>query len=51
MKDIGKMINKRGKGKKYGLMEIHMRGNMLGGINKERVNLYGVMGLFMREIL
>ena len=50
MKDIGRMINRKGKGEKYGLMGIHMKGNMLVGINKEKVNLHGVMVLFMKVI-
>ena len=51
MKDTGKMTNKRVKVKKYGLMEIHMKEIMLEGINKEKENLFGVMGLFMRGSL
>ena len=51
MKDFGKMINRKEKEKKFGLMEIHMKGNILVEISKEKENLYGVMDLFMKEIL
>ena len=51
MKDIGRMINKKEKEKKYGLMGSHMKEIMLEVISKEKVNSFGVMGLFMKENL
>lgn len=51
IKGNGRIINKRENARKVGQMVLFMKENIKLEKNQEKVNLIGLMGLLMKEIL
>ena len=50
MKENGKMINKKEKGKKYGPMAQFMKGNFITELKMEKENLLGERGVVLMKV-